>query len=69
MGRPFYAHYVTSKAAVVGMTRALANELGGDGVRDQRGDARVDQDRDPARHGDAGAGPRESSRARRSSAR
>jgi 3-oxoacyl-[acyl-carrier protein] reductase len=33
MGRPYYAHYVTSKAAVVGMTRALANELGADGVR------------------------------------
>ncbi len=28
MGRPWYAHYVTSKAGVVGMTRALANELG-----------------------------------------
>ncbi|HUB76913.1 MAG TPA: glucose 1-dehydrogenase [Solirubrobacteraceae bacterium] len=33
MGRPFYAHYVASKAAVVGLTRALANELGEDGVR------------------------------------
>jgi 3-oxoacyl-[acyl-carrier protein] reductase len=33
MGRPFYAHYVTSKAAVIGMTRALANELGEDNVR------------------------------------
>lgn len=33
MGRPNYAHYVTSKAAVVGMTRALANELGDDFVR------------------------------------
>jgi 3-oxoacyl-[acyl-carrier protein] reductase len=33
MGRPYYAHYVTSKAAVVGMTRALANELGEDDVR------------------------------------
>jgi 3-oxoacyl-[acyl-carrier protein] reductase len=33
MGRPFYAHYVTSKAAVVGMTRALANELGDDNIR------------------------------------
>jgi 3-oxoacyl-[acyl-carrier protein] reductase len=33
MGRPFYAHYVTSKAAVIGLTRALANELGDDNVR------------------------------------
>jgi 3-oxoacyl-[acyl-carrier protein] reductase len=33
MGRPYYAHYVTSKAAVVGLTRALANELGEDDVR------------------------------------
>jgi 3-oxoacyl-[acyl-carrier protein] reductase len=28
MGRPWYAHYVTSKAGVIGLTRALANELG-----------------------------------------
>ena len=28
MGRPWYAHYVASKAGVVGLTRALANELG-----------------------------------------
>jgi 3-oxoacyl-[acyl-carrier protein] reductase len=28
MGRPWYAHYVTSKAGVVGLTRALARELG-----------------------------------------
>jgi 3-oxoacyl-[acyl-carrier protein] reductase len=28
MGRPFYAHYVSSKAGVVGLTRALARELG-----------------------------------------
>lgn len=33
MGRAGYAHYVTSKAGIIGMTRALANELGGDGVR------------------------------------
>jgi len=32
MGRPNYLHYTTSKAAVVGMTRSLARELGGDGV-------------------------------------
>jgi 3-oxoacyl-[acyl-carrier protein] reductase len=31
-GRPNYLHYVTSKAGVVGMTRALARELGPDGV-------------------------------------
>jgi len=27
-----YAHYITSKAALVGMTRALARELGPDGI-------------------------------------
>jgi len=32
MGRPNYLHYVTSKAGIVGLTRALARELGGDGV-------------------------------------
>lgn len=32
MGRPYYAHYVTSKAGIIGMTRALANELGSDNV-------------------------------------
>lgn len=29
---PGFAHYVASKAAVVGLTRALARELGGDGI-------------------------------------
>jgi len=33
MGRAGYAHYVTSKAGIIGMTRALANELGDDGIR------------------------------------
>jgi 3-oxoacyl-[acyl-carrier protein] reductase len=28
MGRPYYAHYVASKAGLVGLTRALARELG-----------------------------------------
>ncbi len=32
MGRANYAHYVTSKAGVQGLTRALASELGPDGV-------------------------------------
>lgn len=32
MGRPNFLHYVTSKAAVVGMTRSMARELGADGV-------------------------------------
>lgn len=32
MGRPNYLHYTTSKAAVVGMTRSLARELGDDGI-------------------------------------
>jgi 3-oxoacyl-[acyl-carrier protein] reductase len=32
IGRPLYLHYVTSKAALIGMTRALASELGPDGI-------------------------------------
>ncbi|MFC5509434.1 SDR family NAD(P)-dependent oxidoreductase [Bosea massiliensis] len=32
MGRPNYLHYVTSKAAVIGMTRAMARELGAYGI-------------------------------------
>jgi len=32
MGRANYAHYVTSKAGVQGLTRALASELGPEGV-------------------------------------
>ena len=31
-GVPFLLHYVTSKGAVVAMTRALAKEVGGDGI-------------------------------------
>jgi 3-oxoacyl-[acyl-carrier protein] reductase len=33
MGRPNYLHYTTSKAALVGMTRSLARELGRDDIR------------------------------------
>jgi 3-oxoacyl-[acyl-carrier protein] reductase len=29
---PGFAHYVASKAAIVGLTRALARELGADGI-------------------------------------
>jgi NAD(P)-dependent dehydrogenase (short-subunit alcohol dehydrogenase family) len=32
-GTPFFAHYVASKGAVVALTRALSQELGGDGIR------------------------------------
>lgn len=32
-GRSGYLHYVTSKAALVGLTRSLATELGADGIR------------------------------------
>jgi 3-oxoacyl-[acyl-carrier protein] reductase len=32
LGRPNYLHYVTSKAGVVGFTRALARELAGSGI-------------------------------------
>jgi 3-oxoacyl-[acyl-carrier protein] reductase len=31
-GRPGYAHYVTSKSALIGLTRTLATELGADDV-------------------------------------
>jgi p-cumic alcohol dehydrogenase len=32
-GMPFGLHYTTSKAAVIGLTRGLARELGRDGIR------------------------------------
>jgi NAD(P)-dependent dehydrogenase (short-subunit alcohol dehydrogenase family) len=32
LGRPNYLHYITSKAALEGMTRSLARELGPDGI-------------------------------------
>ena len=32
-GTPYVLHYTTSKAAVIGMTRGLARELGRDGIR------------------------------------
>ncbi len=32
MGRPHYLHYTTSKAAVIGMTRSMARELGASGI-------------------------------------
>jgi 3-oxoacyl-[acyl-carrier protein] reductase len=32
LGRPNYLHYITSKAALDGMTRSLARELGADGI-------------------------------------
>jgi NAD(P)-dependent dehydrogenase (short-subunit alcohol dehydrogenase family) len=31
-GSPLWSHYVASKAGVIGLTRALANELGGQGI-------------------------------------
>jgi NAD(P)-dependent dehydrogenase (short-subunit alcohol dehydrogenase family) len=31
-GRPFYLHYITSKSALVGMTRSMARELGPDNI-------------------------------------
>ncbi len=33
IGRPNYLHYVTSKMALIGMTRALASEVGPSGIR------------------------------------
>ncbi|MBX3551940.1 MAG: 3-oxoacyl-ACP reductase FabG [Pseudolabrys sp.] len=32
MGRPNYLHYIASKAALAGMSRSMARELGGDGI-------------------------------------
>ena len=32
MGLPWFMHYVTSKSAVIGMTRVMARELGPDGI-------------------------------------
>ncbi|MDP7602621.1 MAG: glucose 1-dehydrogenase [Alphaproteobacteria bacterium] len=32
LGLPLLSHYITSKAAVIGLTRALARELGGDDI-------------------------------------
>jgi NAD(P)-dependent dehydrogenase (short-subunit alcohol dehydrogenase family) len=32
MGQPMLLHYVTSKGAIIAMTRSLARELGGDGI-------------------------------------
>jgi len=31
-GVPYFMHYVTSKAAIIGLTRAMASELGEDGI-------------------------------------
>ncbi|HUQ75255.1 MAG TPA: SDR family oxidoreductase, partial [Burkholderiales bacterium] len=31
-GTPMFLHYVTSKAGVIGLTRSLAREVGGDGI-------------------------------------
>jgi 3-oxoacyl-[acyl-carrier protein] reductase len=35
MGRPLYLHYITSKGAVIAMTRGLAKELGSHGKKTQ----------------------------------
>ena len=32
LGRPGYLHYITSKAALIGMSRSMARELGPDGI-------------------------------------
>ena len=32
LGRPHYLHYITSKAALIGMTRSMARELGEEGI-------------------------------------
>ncbi|MBI3707807.1 MAG: 3-oxoacyl-ACP reductase FabG [Proteobacteria bacterium] len=32
LGRPNYLHYIASKAALIGMTRSMARELGGHGI-------------------------------------
>ncbi len=32
LGRPNYLHYITSKAALIGMTRSMARELGPSGI-------------------------------------
>lgn len=32
LGRPNYLHYIASKAALIGMTRSMARELGRDGI-------------------------------------
>jgi NAD(P)-dependent dehydrogenase (short-subunit alcohol dehydrogenase family) len=32
LGRPNYLHYITSKAALIGMSRSMARELGDDGI-------------------------------------
>ncbi|MGH7005822.1 MAG: SDR family NAD(P)-dependent oxidoreductase, partial [Alphaproteobacteria bacterium] len=32
LGRPGFVHYVTSKAAILGMTRSIARELGNDNI-------------------------------------
>jgi 3-oxoacyl-[acyl-carrier protein] reductase len=32
LGRPGYLHYIASKAALIGMSRSMARELGPDGI-------------------------------------